>query len=508
MKLSVMIISVSGLILSSNVFSATIRVPSDQSTIQAGIDAAIDGDTVLVADGIYTGVGNRDLDFRGQSIAVASENGAQKCVIYCQLNDDENHRGFNLDKDQSITVIIDGFTIKNACYTQAPSIFEAGGGGINCDSRSSRLVVSNCLFIDNIAYRAGGIGTRSSASITNCAFINNSGLRTAGAIYAPCPQLTINKCLFFRNNAGLNEIDTVAAVVYISNRKGSICDSYFYENSGGPTARGICCFSQGDISISNCVISKNTFAHYVLCNAPLSYSVRIENCTIAENTTKMATFDNGLLSGMSVSNCITWNNSPHEFIGANTPVTFSNIRGGYSGVGNICSDPLFRDVESFDYRLLPESPCIDTGSSEDSPAYDIEGNPRPQGAGVDMGAYEFIFPVTTAFITMPSHLFKPGDKASCIGSVWNPHEYGFDEYLFFAVLDIWGTFYCAPSYNMIDYYYLDCNPGLTEIQIMPEFTWPSGVGSVSGIVWYAGLVNPEMTELVSEIGVFDFGWSE
>jgi hypothetical protein len=63
--------------------ASTYRVPQDYATIQAGINAAIDGDTVLVADGTYTGAGNKDLDFDGKAITVKSENGPENCIIDC-----------------------------------------------------------------------------------------------------------------------------------------------------------------------------------------------------------------------------------------------------------------------------------------------------------------------------------------------------------------------------------------------------------------------------------------
>ena len=51
--------------------AVTVRVPLDEPTIQQAIDATSNGDTVLVAPGVYTGALNRDLELLGRGITVA-----------------------------------------------------------------------------------------------------------------------------------------------------------------------------------------------------------------------------------------------------------------------------------------------------------------------------------------------------------------------------------------------------------------------------------------------------
>ena len=76
-------------------------------------------------------------------------------------------------------------------------------------------------------------------------------------------------------------------------------------------------------------------------------------------------------------------------------MTYSDIQGGYSGTGNINADPLF--VGNSGYHLTGTSLCIDAGTSNGAPNTDIDGNPRPQGGGYDMGVYEHAgFPEPTA----------------------------------------------------------------------------------------------------------------
>ena len=63
--------------------SGTLSVPSDFATIQAAVDAAVSGDTVLVASGTYTGTGNKNINPGSKELAIQSESGATATIIDC-----------------------------------------------------------------------------------------------------------------------------------------------------------------------------------------------------------------------------------------------------------------------------------------------------------------------------------------------------------------------------------------------------------------------------------------
>lgn len=126
----------------------SIYVPASYPTLQAAIDSASDGDNVVVADGIYTGEGNKNLDFNGKTITVKSVSGKDYCIIDCE----GEGRGFYFHNGESEGSIVSGFTIVNAC-----GIGDLGGygGGILIENNSSPTI-TNCIIQTCSAFQGGG----------------------------------------------------------------------------------------------------------------------------------------------------------------------------------------------------------------------------------------------------------------------------------------------------------------------------------------------------------------
>ena len=200
--------------------------PADFNNIQAAIDDANNGDTVLVSDGIYTGSGNRDINFNGLAITVRSENGPVNCIIDCNGTAAEPHRGFIFNSGEDANSIISGLTITNG-YIEEYLVDGGGGGAIFCDNSSPTII--NCIIKENTVQvddwgcfdcsiladpGGGGISCyESSAKIINCIFYGNVATRpvygggVGGAFVSENSQNDnppeIINCTFVDNYAGL-----------------------------------------------------------------------------------------------------------------------------------------------------------------------------------------------------------------------------------------------------------------------------------------------------------------
>jgi len=157
--------------LSLPVDSATINVPAEQSTIQAGIYAALEGDTVLVAAGTYIGEGNRDIDFNGLSLLLLSDQGPSQTVIDCQGTQSDQHRAFLFVSGEDSTTVVDGFTITNAYIVTIPWNV---GAAIHCDSAAP--TIRNCRIVDNDCIGLWCSMGNSTLRIDSCLFSGNKGM--------------------------------------------------------------------------------------------------------------------------------------------------------------------------------------------------------------------------------------------------------------------------------------------------------------------------------------------
>jgi hypothetical protein len=341
---------------------------SPYRTIQKGIDSAVDGDTVLVADGTYTGDGNRDLDFNGKAITVTSENGAEATIIDCQGKEEEPHRGFYFHSGETLSSVMDGFTIKNGYGLVEPfssSTFSVGGG-IYCTNSSP--TITNNIIAGNTAEYGGGIQCweYSSPRVTNNVITRNSSSQGAGIwCYNHC-SATISNNTITENVAGWGgggvKIDMSSSAEVVNN--------VIAENSAQWKGGGIYCGNSCPVIINN-TLAANSSQHegggiYIWGNA----------------------------SPMIV-NTILWGDSPEEIVlggGGSFIITYSCVQGGWRGAGNIDADPFFFDAANGDYYLQAGSPCINAGDNFALPqslVEDIDGNPRITDDIMDMGAYEF-----------------------------------------------------------------------------------------------------------------------
>jgi probable HAF family extracellular repeat protein len=399
-------------------------VPSQYPTIQAAIDAAVNGDTVVVAPGTYTGDGNRDINFKGKAITVRGATGdPNDCVIDCQGTETAPHRGFKFVRGEESNSVLDGITITNGYGPQEDVMgngyFYSIGGAVYCKSSSPNI--SNCIIKNSSASSGGGISNHEAGTpiINNCYIIDNLAINYGGGIYNERDwpgSAVISNCIIRGNSAAWGggiasslSSPTINTSI-ISNNSASAYGGGIYNNiSNHPTINnsiirnnsashygGGFFNSSSTLAMSNCVISSNSAVE----NGGGSLNeynsvISMDNCTVVDNSAGYGGGISNYSSGVIMNNCIIWDNIPSQLAGgypSTVIASYCDIQGGYSGTGNINADSRFANPDINDYHLLPDSPCINAGD----PNYvagpnetDIDGEARVMLGRVDMGSDEF-----------------------------------------------------------------------------------------------------------------------
>ncbi len=226
--------------------AATFSVPGQFTTIQAAINAAANGDTVVIADGTYTGPGNVDLDFGGRSITVTSQNGAVKTIIDCGGTANDSHRGFNLHSGET-NAIISGLTIQNGDVSTKAN-YDNYGGGIYASS--AYLTIQNCIIRNNKARYGGGVcffqRTMNTLTMINCFLTGNSASIFGGGINitAENSPILLTNCTFTGNIA--NRGDGGISGGY-GNNSVTLVNDILYGDAGGEIGQGTLAASYCDI---------------------------------------------------------------------------------------------------------------------------------------------------------------------------------------------------------------------------------------------------------------------
>lgn len=194
-----------------------IRVPSQQPTLQAALNIALVGDTILVAAGIYRGDGNRDISMPNKSFTILSEDGPSATVFDCEGTAQENHYHMSF-VSHSEKIVIDGFTFRGAY---------ASHGAIRCRSASPEFV--NCIFRNNEATTSGGAMHCKGASplLRNCTLVDNSSMAGAGLFLIAGSRPRLENCLISHSGRG----EAILASEGTSEPSLSCCN--LFGNAGG-----------------------------------------------------------------------------------------------------------------------------------------------------------------------------------------------------------------------------------------------------------------------------------
>lgn len=353
----------------ASVSAAIIQVPGDQPTIQAGIVAASTGDIVRVANGTWTGSGNRNIDFYGKSITVESSGGADNCILDCQ----GLGRAFIFQSGESAEAVLDGFTITHGVSSDGVD----NGGGILC-LNSSSPVIRNCVIDDCGAVASGGgiYAGYSSVVIMNCYFSSNTAESSGGAIYL-YGNGQILGCTIYYNDAMDDSLHGQGGGIYANGSNSQINDCIIISNSA---ERGGGVYASGSSLFNNLFYGNYTYGNNPLDQAGAglysSGDCNVFNCTFTGQI-----MDSGgvgesiyIYDGNSyIRRSILWDGSGNSLVvNAGSPVVsycdINMVTGVWPGTGNFDESPQFV-AGALDGVYLSHvatghasnSPCIDAG---------------------------------------------------------------------------------------------------------------------------------------------------
>lgn len=326
--------------------AATIRVPEDFPTVQAGMDAASQGDTVELACGTYY---EHDLVLR-PGITLRSESGSATCArIDAQLLG----RVMRCDS-LSAPTILEGLTIARGGSN--------GGSGLYCIA--SDLTLRGCVFDNNYAWShagasGGGMVAQSSViTATDCVFRYNDANNNASAAGIYSSTASFTGCSFYHNTTGGG-----SASLAVVNGTLSVQDSYFRRSSlemwsPDATIAGNLFFNAHlGVYSGSPVIRNSTFAKAsIYLSGTASPTLQRSVVALGEHADPAVWCSSNWTGSITISCCNVYGNAGGDWTGC--------LAGHDGSDGNFSEDPLFCDLDAEDLHLQWASPCLPANSGD------------------------------------------------------------------------------------------------------------------------------------------------
>lgn len=386
------------LISATSLLAATWYVKPDGSgdapTIDAAADSAAPGDTILLANGTFTGDGNRDIRlYYGPLIVMSESLNPDLCVVDCGGTASEYHQGFDIRFAGEPPVIIAGVTIRGAYSTASGAIYVGTDGGL-----PGRAAIVGCVLTGNTSVWGGPavyvldgcfaslVNTRvtgnsansgtiylsanSALAITGGVFSDNSAEATGGAISLYSAALIASSCTFQGNVAG----SYGGAIYGTSSSALSLTGCSFIGNSAS-SGGGAIYSAGGEVILDGCSSMHNSSSYGASLDCAGEATALVTSCSFVADSSGSAALVFGPDASTTISRTVIAFAKQATAVyctpGGSTPtVTCSDIFGnqygdwtgcieGLAGTeGNISEDPLFCDLAGGSVDVEDCSPCL------------------------------------------------------------------------------------------------------------------------------------------------------
>jgi hypothetical protein len=331
----------------------------DAPTIQNAIDMASNADLILLRDGVFSGPGNRDIDYGGRRIRVRSiSDNPAACIVDCEGSATDPHRGFVFDSGEDTEVVLRGVTIANGYTTDSGAAVRITGASPsieNCIVTNARVdgdgTAGGAIYVG-----PGGTAGYSAPRIQDCTIVapNTCGVRIDDdAVDGPSQNPVLNGVeVRYAEGNGVELGDTASVsglFIYACHATGVVASMSSPLTIATSTIAGCregALRSQGTIHMiqTTVVVNFDTGPGPAVMHssgADLSFT----DCLLAFNHVNLF----GDVGGVAIACSDVYGNSGGDYVGP--------LEGKLGESGNISIDPEFANLE---YEITISSPCYMT----------------------------------------------------------------------------------------------------------------------------------------------------